>query len=122
VERVEPSHTGCARAGSGETEQRVFELDEEKRHELEEIDERLKTYDRARATKKRIAKYTDKAAQLKEELNAVDAELGLIKNWRAEQDIDIMWRSFFIWKRSHVVVQEAVQLFPNSNGIGPYTI
>ena len=33
---------------SGEIEQRVFVLDEEKRHELEEIDERLKNYDPAR--------------------------------------------------------------------------
>jgi hypothetical protein len=34
------------------TEQRVFELDEEERHELDEIDKRLKTYDPARVKRK----------------------------------------------------------------------
>jgi hypothetical protein len=37
---------------SGEIKQRVFLVDEEKRHELEEIDERLKTYDPARVKRK----------------------------------------------------------------------
>ncbi len=37
---------------SGETEQRVFVVDEEKRQELEELDERLKTYDPARVKRK----------------------------------------------------------------------
>ena len=37
---------------SEETEQRVFELDEAERHELDEIDKRLKTYDPARVKRK----------------------------------------------------------------------
>ena len=37
---------------AGETEQRVYVLDEEKRHELEEIVERLKSYDPARVKRK----------------------------------------------------------------------
>ncbi len=37
---------------SGEPEQRVFVVDEEKRQELEEMDERLKSYDPARVKRK----------------------------------------------------------------------
>jgi hypothetical protein len=37
---------------SGETEQRVFVVDEEKRQELDELDERLKTYDPVRVKRR----------------------------------------------------------------------
>jgi hypothetical protein len=38
--------------GPKEDEQRIFELDEEKRREMDEMSERLKTYDPARAKRR----------------------------------------------------------------------
>lgn len=42
----------CKKVRSGEAKQRVFVLNEEGRHELKEIEKRLKRYDPARVKRK----------------------------------------------------------------------